>query len=56
LAISRRSSLRHQSTNAETLNNRSVVADPSANSETAVTLVNRPLSLMTWCDDQYAIL
>jgi hypothetical protein len=38
------------------LNNRSVVVDPGANSETAVTLVNRLLSLMTWCDDQYAIL
>jgi len=38
------------------LNNRSVVADPGANSETTVTPVNRLLSLMTWCDDQYAIL
>jgi hypothetical protein len=38
------------------LNNRSVVADPGANSETAAMLVNRLLSLMTWCDDQYAIL
>jgi len=38
------------------LNNRSVVADPGANSETEVTLVNRLLRLMTWCDDQYAIL
>jgi hypothetical protein len=26
------------------------------NSETAVTLVNRLLSVMAWCDDQYAIL
>jgi len=38
------------------LSNRSVVADPGANSETAVTPVNCPLGLMTWCDDQYAIL